>query len=163
MNYTLAPDVRDIAQDLIVNYHQHLMNVRVEYLFMDKTPVSKGKATWGRMRKVTGLSAFLSTIPHEDKLMGFNYDIVDGGDICNQPFFVMEVSAEIWGQLDDKQRRALVDHELSHCWRDEDDQLVLLSHDIEEFAGVIKRHGLWRPDLEMFMEKSGQMALFGRE
>lgn len=159
MNYTLAPDVRDIAQDLIVNYHQHLMNVRVEYLFMDKTPVSKGKATWGRMRKVTGLSAFLANLTQK----GPDYVEGDEPSEFNEPFFVMEISAEIWSQLNEKQRRALVDHELSHAWVDEDGELVTMGHDIEEFAGVIKRHGLWRPDLEMFMDKAGQMALFGRE
>lgn len=161
MNYTLAPDVRDIAQDLIVNYHQHLMDVRIEYLFRDDIPKSRGKIEWGSARKVSGLSAFFAAVPRESDSL--NYKLADETIDCNEAFFVITISFPIWQQLEEKQRRALVDHELSHCFVNEDDDLVLLGHDIEGFAAVVKRHGLWHQDLELFMEKSGQMALFARD
>jgi hypothetical protein len=65
------------------------------------------------------------------------------------------------------QRVALVDHELCHFGREEDDKgnrsWVLVSHDIEEFKGIVERWGLWRPDLVVFsgaVVHAHQLGLF---
>ena len=34
---------------------------------------------------------------------------------------------------------------------------VMIPHDLEEFTGVVQRHGLWRPEVEFFI-KAGQQA-----
>lgn len=78
--------------------------------------------------------------------------------------FVVMLNAEWWQHADvkDNQREALLDHEVSHCapkldevgeqmedergrkcWR-------MVKHDIEEFSGVVERHGLYKRDLEVF-------------
>jgi hypothetical protein len=58
-------------------------------------------------------------------------------------------------------RMALVDHELSHCWfatvdndgvtqkfhQDGSPWWTIRGHDLEEFCGVVERHGLWSEDL----------------
>lgn len=152
--FTLAPEVKKIADDLIQDYHQHLTNVRIEYLFLSEVPVNKGKEVWGRARKVTGLNAYLASDKFEDE---------------PQPFFVIEIAREVWNKLNDKARMALVDHELSHCEVDVDTGgLMVVSHDVEEFSPVIVRHGLWRPDVESFvragvgaMPQRQQVELFG--
>jgi hypothetical protein len=66
-------------------------------------------------------------------------------------FFVIVISADTWKRLDERQRRALVDHELCHCVVSyDDDGMPVLStrtHDIEEFGSIIDRHGLWTTHL----------------
>lgn len=149
VEYSKADEVKEIARDLIVNYHTHLMNVRIEYLFVDPVPKSKGQLVWGTARKVTGLAAYLATTEESEE--------------PGEPFFVVTISKEIWERLDDDRRKALVDHELAHCWLNDDGGLVILGHDLEEFVGVVKRHGLWRAEVEMFIRAAGpQIGLFDK-
>jgi hypothetical protein len=82
----------------------------------------------------------------------------------SEEFFVIELSAQHWKELTESQKRALVDHELEHCIADEDDngnsKLGIAPHDVEEFASVLKRHGLWRSDLRSFAKiAQGKLAL----
>jgi hypothetical protein len=143
--YTKAPEVQKIAEKLIEKYHQHLtdFNVRVDYYFVDKTPVRGGKEVWGTCRKVTSLNAFLAA------------DDQSGGD----PFYVIVISEPIWEMLPPDKKEALVDHELCHAgaeYQEKDDEepavkLNLKPHDLEEFACIVRRHGLWREDIEEFL------------
>ena len=152
--YFEAPDVQEIAENLIEKYHPHLIDysVKIRYVFVDKTPSSKGKEVWGTCRKVSGLNAYL-----------------ESGDIDCGPFFVITISKEIWDILPNDKKLALVDHELCHAWaevkqkeEDEDEesseeveQVVKLSvkpHDLEEFSCIVRRHGLWREDIQDFVE-----------
>ena len=144
-DYTPAPQVRRIADDLLLDHHTHLLGVEIRYVFVTPTPKSKGELVWGRARKVSGLSAFLAhDIPVDE--------IVD--DEADWSFFVIEIARDVWDAIDQKARIALVDHELCHCDVAEDDdgnrRLVTRPHDIEEFRDVVRRHGLWRPDVAAF-------------
>jgi len=74
--------------------------------------------------------------------------------------FIIMLNREAWPTLNDKQKRALIDHELCHAQlsmdadgnpkRNDRDRLVcrLRKHDTEEFRAVVNRHGLWTADLE---------------
>lgn len=77
--------------------------------------------------------------------------------------FIIVLNKEFWQEFDAKQKLALTDHELWHAApkmsedtgeqvHDERGRKVwrLRKHDIEEFIGVVKRHGLWKKDLERF-------------
>lgn len=154
-----APEVQKIAEELIAKHHTHLtdFNVRIRYVFAEKTPKSKGREIWGTCRKVSGLNAFL-----------------EGQGEGDEPFFVITISRDVWAVLPPDKREALVDHELCHAWaevkqakeeadvsQDEvDDQIetdnpVKLSvkpHDLEEFSCIVRRHGLWREDIEDFVD-----------
>lgn len=82
--------------------------------------------------------------------------------------FVILLNHEAWNQggLDEKQRAALIDHELCHCELvhdsngepkcDEEGRLVcrIRRHDIEEFQDVVARHGCYTKDLAEFSRKS---------
>ena len=140
--YTPAPDVRAIAEDLIPKYHQHLDGVRIEYVMGDKTPKHGGKETWGYVRKVSSLPAYLASDPADQK----------GGDVA--PFFVMVISEPVWVNLMPDKRVALVDHELCHCGVEVDDEgnskLVTIPHDLEEFTSIVRRYGLWREEVRDF-------------
>ncbi len=146
--YTPAPEVEAIAQDLIDQYHDYLRRVRIEYVFVTELVKSGGRYIWGKARKISGLNAWLAT-PEEER-----------SDEPN-PFFVMEIVLPIWNKLDDKARVALVDHELCHFSTDESDDPVLLPHDLEEFGNVVRRHGLYRPEVEFFIEAGRQSSLPG--
>lgn len=141
-----APEVEAIAETLIdvVDRHADLRQVRIEYVFIDKAPKSKGMVVWGRARKLSGLTAFFALDPKRRPRVF----------TTPPPFFVIEISHDIWQSLDDRQRRALVDHELSHCTVDIDEHGVVvlgtIGHGIEEFAGVVERNGLWSPSTERF-------------
>lgn len=146
-NYHPAPEVKAIAEDLIPKYHQHLIDfsVKMEYIFVDKTPKGKGREIWGTCRKVSSLNAFLANAQ-------------EGSD----PFFVITISEPIWDILPHDKRVALVDHELCHasaeaCQKEDDDEsdpvkLSIMPHDLEEFACIVRRHGLWRDDVEAFVK-----------
>lgn len=151
-----APEVEAIANDLIPKYHQHLENfsVQLRYVFVSKAPKFKGREVWGTCRKVSGLYAHIAT---------------ENPD--NEPFFVITISRDVWDLLPQPKKVALVDHELCHAWAEvkqakdeaeadvdaeiEQDNPVKLSvkpHDLEEFACIVRRHGLWREDIEEFVD-----------
>lgn len=134
VTYSEAPEVADVAQPLIDTIHTHLTDVPIRYVFRSEAAVSKGHQVWGKARIVTGLNAHLAG------------PIIAGGETWDR-LFVIEIAHDVWEVLDDRKRSALVDHELSHCWAD-DDKLTLLGHDVEEFAGVVRRWGLWRESLK---------------
>ena len=133
--YTRAPEVALIAKQLIedVPEHQDLDAAHIEYVWRDQHAKEKGRAVLGKARKVSGLNGYL----------------INGGDL-----FVIEIAEDTWKQLDEKQRIALVDHELCHLRVDFDDdgepKLSLRGHDLEEFAGIVERHGLWASDVAAF-------------
>ncbi len=164
--YYEAPEVESIANELIAKYHQHLIDfsVKIRYVFVDKTPKSKGKETWGTCRKVSGLNAFLEGVA------------TDGSD----PFFVITISEPVWDVLPDDKRIALVDHELCHAWAeakqqkdDADDdsdletdnpvKLSVKTHDLEEFSCIVRRHGLWREEIEDFVDAAMKIKNKGDE
>lgn len=145
--YKPAPEVEEVAKELISKYHGHLLDfkVRIEYVFTNKTPKKNGKEVWAFVRKVSSLNAYLAESDDHE------------GD-----FFVMVVSEPVWEILPPNKRHPLVDHELCHLWaeadqEDEDDanaipedpvKLSLNPHDVEEFSSVVRRWGLWREDVE---------------
>ena len=77
---------------------------------------------------------------------------------------VVTINKVAWPALSARQRVALVDHELCHFEKDVDDggdpKWLLVGHDVEEFTGVIQRHGLWSRDVENFVSEARQLRLF---
>jgi hypothetical protein len=142
--YRTAPEVERIAEQIIAQHHPHLADVPIRYLWRDKAATSKGNTVLGKARKVTGLNAHLVHLVRKDEPPE------------EVEFFVIEIAEDAWHTLTDKQQTALVDHELCHLGvdiperADKDRKLVLRGHDLEEFAGVVERHGLWRPAIETF-------------
>jgi hypothetical protein len=78
--------------------------------------------------------------------------------------FVILLNKEVWVNraFVVEKKKALLDHELCHAApvfdeegepkRDERDRLIwrIRKHDIEEFQGIIERHGCYKSDLERF-------------
>lgn len=139
-----APEVEAIARRLIAEHHSYLRQSDIRYLWR----ISESEWTKGG-HDVYGQTALVS---------GPMRHIAEDADA------VVLVNHMAWGDLSVSQRVALVDHELSHLVPKMDADgvtlshpdgrpiLVLARHDVEEFAAVIRRHGLWRPELERAAE-----------
>lgn len=155
-HYQTAAEVAEIARDLIhvVEEHQPLSQVHIEFVWRDKATSHRDRTVLAKARKITGLNAFL--VNHAAG--------VTNGSELNEPFFVLEVAFDTWGRLTPEQRVALVDHELMHLQVDRDDDgglvLSMRGHDLEEFAAIVRRHGLWKSDVTRFAgEIVEQLAL----
>lgn len=139
VTYENAPEVKSIAEELIKKHHPHLVNVKIEYVYRSEHAKSGGKDVWGKARKIGGLNAWLAT-PSDERW------------IHPEPFFVMEIAKDIWVKLKETAQTALVDHELNHMGRDtETGDLMIEAHDVEDFAIILRRYGLYRADAEMFV------------
>jgi|SRR6185312_11554431 len=69
--------------------------------------------------------------------------------------YILTLNGDAWPEMSDKQRKALVDHELYHMARKKTKygvQFKLRDHDVEEFTEIVKRYGAWRPSLQALKE-----------
>ena len=117
-----------MAEELIQDHHRSLVDARIGILFRDEAPKSRGRRTLGKAQKVAD-----------------NWKPLLKQDLD----FIIWLAADVWNdELSEDQKRALLDHELHHCYLDEKLRPRLRGHDVEEFLTIIHRHGLWKPDLE---------------
>lgn len=93
-----APEVREIAKDLINTHHSHLYEAKILFLFRNGTWKVNRKTRYGTAEKCSSKVKFLT-----------GYD------------FIITINGEIWPYLDQRAKAALVDHELCHCARGDDD------------------------------------------
>ena len=128
--YWPADDAKVIGQELIPQYHSHLAEATIIYVFVEKMK-DKGKVALAKLKPASAMEDYLGTVD-----------------------FVMEINDETWKNLTPDQRTALVDHELCHGVSDVNDEGGITygtkGHDVEEFFAIIERRGLWAPDLETF-------------
>jgi hypothetical protein len=124
-----AQEVEKIAKKLIPKYHSHLATCKIAYLFKNKKIKSKGREVVATAEKISKKHHVLS---------GYH--------------FLITTSYPTWQELSDKQKLAVTDHELEHCFVEDDDKTgepkySILPHDVEEFGSIIKRHGLYTTNL----------------
>ena len=124
-----AEEVEKIAKKLIPKYHSHLATCRIAYLFKSKKMKAKGREVIATAEKISKKHHALS---------GYH--------------FLITVAYPTWNDLSDKQKLAVIDHELEHCLVEDDEKTgepkySILPHDVEEFGSIIKRHGLYTTDL----------------
>lgn len=141
---TPAPAVKKIAERLIPQFHQHLENATILYLFTDAKRTRHKKVVLGTAKKTSPMEHFLSQ--RDDR---------EGAD------FILMFGVEEWFKLTEEQRVALVDHELMHCTVDFNEETdepswAIRAHDLEEFKDIVERHGLWQPDVREFVETGAQ-------
>jgi hypothetical protein len=143
-----APEVRVIANRLIPLYHDHLVGYEdeIRYLFRDVAQRTRGAVVWAKAHLVSGMTAYFA--------QGTSDSFADPEMEPN--LFVMEVALPIWQDLTDRQKDALVDHELIHFAIEENELLgpirTIRPHDVEEFTAIASRYGAWRPALERFAD-----------
>lgn len=145
-----ARDAKEIAEALIPEFHEHLQEEAIRYVFRSKHTESKGRIRLACVRVIGGLNAYLAQAHQLEPVSG----MCPPAPVAH-PFYLMEIAWDTWTKLTGSQRIALVDHELKHIG-----PTGLVGHDVEEFADIIKRHGAWKPDLAEFVEASKQTPLF---
>lgn len=128
LQFDYAETVEELAKPLIAQYHTHLVNASIAFIYRNKPMKSKGRIIFATARACGQFMKDLLKISG-----GKEYD------------FVITVNYEEWGKLTDEQKRAVIDHELCHCWVDEDDagnvKYTLLPHSLQEFSEVVDRYG----------------------
>lgn len=141
------PDLYDMLRDLVVQHHDEIAEASIvlAWCYGWNSDVD-GRLVLGKCKKVTEL---------DHRLHGRD--------------FVIILNADAWKELDDRQRRALIDHELCHAApsldpdtgdQKEDDSgrklWRLRKHDIEEFSSIVERYGLYKADLASFAEAANR-------
>lgn len=124
VNWTEAsPSVIHIAESLIKKYHQFLKEARIAFVFRSEAQMQGTRMILGQCSKVPAkMQPYLE------------YD------------FLIWLSESDYMAMDSLTREALIDHELCHCkWGA--NGWTIRPHDIQEFSAVIKRHGIWSPDI----------------
>jgi len=121
-----SPEAEKLGRDLIKDVHPHLATAKILFVTEDYEPKADrwGKVRWAYASKASQLAWWL-----------------EGWD------FVITSCFQIWQQLNNAEKKALIDHELNHCtivnghW-------AIRPHDVEEFKDIISRHGDWGGNLQ---------------
>lgn len=126
--------VYSTLRELVAAHHDELAEARIALVWAFAwKPDKDDHLVWGKAKKVSTLEQQFH--PHD---------------------FVIQLNAVVWKELGDMPRKALLDHELSHCGSRVSDQTgettyCLRKHDVEEFSSIVRRYGLWRTDIESFV------------
>lgn len=134
--------VYKLLLDTLKKWHSYLREARIVAAWMVGQKRDRdGRLVLGKMKKASELDRQL----HE-------FDLV------------LLLNREMWRIFSEAQRTALVDHELCHADQalDSDGEQTLdahgralfriRKHDLEEFSTVVRRHGVWKADLEAFAD-----------
>lgn len=127
-----AEQAEAIAFPLIGELHKHLVNAKICYLFKQHVG-GRGQTLSAKVKLAS------AQIKH---LTGFD--------------FIMELNWTVWQGMPIETRTALLDHELSHCGREEEGGYLIIQHDLEEFNAVVARWGLWNPGVSQFADVCAQ-------
>ncbi len=145
------PDVVNVVKEVMLSSHTDLDFDRMLILMNHKQMKHKGSVTWACIRVASSLvnAAFAA---------GAGLACNDEG-MDRQVDFVLMIDNEVWAQAPDACKRALIDHELCHAMYDpESDKPCTITHDCEEFASVVRRHGLWRTELQILIDAAKDNA-----
>jgi hypothetical protein len=127
--YEAAESVESIARTLLNTYHPELITARIRYYFVSEGSMESGRPILGKARKMSGALQYLT-----------DHD------------FTVEVALNTWNDLQEHQRKALVDHLLEYCTGEEDEdsgemKWATRKPDVKEFATILSRHGAWNDGL----------------
>jgi hypothetical protein len=133
IEYWKADDTSGIPEILkgLLGHHPDLILVEGEIavVFREKATKRGGRVVLGNAKKAPGLLGVLGETPYK---------------------FVLEIAADEWSGLTNKEKTALVDHMLCACGVEENPQTgnmkcFIRSPDVAYFWDELDRHGDWRP------------------
>lgn len=127
-----ADEIEPIARELIYEYHRHLHEgeAGMLYLFTSKERKKNGRVILGTAQLANPLQRFLTGVREK-----------------GEADFILIFDHIRWKIMLPEHRAALVDHELCHCIQNINGDWAIRGHDLEEFADIVQRHGLWKPDV----------------
>lgn len=128
--YGMADEsIKSLAHELIKLHHREALDAEICYMMRNKHAKTGGKALGGTCQKQTD---------QQKHLHGYDY--------------IITLAADIWSELNQNGREALLLHEICHVGvevnDDDEAKMSLRPHDTEEFAKVIEVYGLWHNDLQ---------------
>lgn len=131
--------------------HMHLLDASIGFMWASSGFERAGKRVAGMAEDLR-----LGTMGHAWKRARTDQQFVEWfGDV---PDFLITVDAFHWQECTDADACALIEHELFHIAHEHDEfgspkytkegmpRLRLVSHDVEEFVGVVRRYGIGDPD-----------------
>lgn len=115
-------DVYGVMGEILNEYHSSLCNCKIKCLFYDKLRKKSGKIILATAEAVSAKYSYLTGLD-----------------------FIISVYDEAWLVMVDQEKRALLDHELNHCFVGEDKNgepvYKIIPHDVEDFRVIIERYG----------------------
>ena len=128
------------AEELIDKYHKALSTARIAFVFRSEEQEINGRIYLARVSKV----------PEKmQPFMEFDY--------------IVWVSENRWINMSEKQREALIDHELCHMGLSNTGGWKIKLHEIEEFREILERYGAWNDDLFYRLQPVMQPSIPGTE
>lgn len=116
-------DVCGLLAELINEYHLSLRNCNIKCLFFDKPRKRGGKIALATAEAVSLKYNYLTDIE-----------------------FIISIYEESWRMMAEQEKKALLDHELNHCFIGESKAgepiYKTIPHDYEEFRVIIERYGI---------------------
>ena len=132
MDVWVAEDeVMESVRELIANYHPDLVAVekQIAVVFKEKAGKAGDAIILGKSKKAPPLLGVLGDTDYK---------------------FVIEIAADEWQSLNNKQRLALLDHHLCACRTEEDQgsgeikRCYVQPADVSFYKDEVERHGFWR-------------------
>lgn len=136
-----ADDLRQLAREIVDKHpdkFEWLAPYEVCFLWRAKGGASGGVATLGKTTKASGLVRYFG---EQDLVIWL------AADHCRDL------------ALSRHQIEALLYHELSHCWQDDQGQLSLRAHEFSGFLSELEEYGPWMADLELMVKTARQLEL----
>lgn len=139
-------DAYALLAGLVPNFHTEIIDANIALAWINGVKEDRdGHMLWGRAKKVGALERQF----HEND-------------------FVICLNKIVWNTLPLTARRALLDHELSHCGAETEEKTgvvtyVMKRHDVEEFVPIVRRYGLWKEDVKALVNaalKREQVPMF---
>ena len=131
LQFDRAETVETLAKSIIAQYHTHLINCKIAYVYRNKPMKSGGRVLFATAQKCNALTRDLCKI--------------SGGEGFD---FIVIINYEAWNLLTDNQKNAVIDHTLCHCLTDElengDVKLSIAPHEINEFSTILDH---WGPEI----------------
>jgi len=129
LSFDKSEAAEEMAKPLIANYHTHLVNCRIAYLYRNKPMNEGGRTVFAKAKKCSTEVKSLCE--------------ASGGEAYD---FYIIINYEVWNTLSDTQQRAVLDHELCHCWVEDDEKTgepkyKILPHGLSEFSEILDRYG----------------------
>jgi hypothetical protein len=140
-----APEVEEMAGPIIAHHHPEIAGYPIRFVFRSPARKRHNRTVLGTAEIVRGRFAWFVMTDDESR---------KDGQEQGPAMFWVEIASDEWETLNERQRRALVDHELCHCTEEENEDgemvMAMRAHDVEEFNAIVKRYGLWKEDLWEF-------------
>jgi len=138
-NWIAHDSIKRLVDALYVEHRTDLDDIpNIICIFRAKALFSAGKVTIASIKKVS----------EKENLIHSYYDGHEDID------YVLEIAADIWPGLNVIQKEAVLMHELQHIdqtMKNDDIKWGLRKHQIEEFASVLNRYGLYMSDIKEFV------------